>query len=124
MRSLKILLIDDDPTVLAVTQALLEDLGHQVVARQGALGSTTAVVDEKPDVVLVDVEMPALRGDRLMGLIRARRGLERTAFILYSGKDSYALEDLARQHGAIGAIRKTGDLDDFVRDFERLMKSV
>jgi CheY-like chemotaxis protein len=124
VESLKVLVVDDDPVVLEVTRAAIAALGHRVVTKQGALGTAVAILRERPDVVLVDLQMPALSGHeiiRLVGEQELRAGSRRTAFILYSGTPASNLEEVALRAGAIGAIRKTPDLVELRRAFEKLV---
>ena len=120
---LKVLIVDDDPTVLAVTRALLEDLGYEVTVRNEALGTTAVILREQPDVVLLDIEMPALSGDKLMHLVANRRELRGVSFILHSGARAQDLQRLTEETGALGAIAKTGDHLAFTSEFQRLVRS-
>jgi DNA-binding NtrC family response regulator len=63
-----LLLVDDEPAVLKVTQRLLERRGYQVVACNSAEEALTLLGREVFDVVLSDVQMPGMGG---LGLLRA-----------------------------------------------------
>lgn len=122
--ALKVLIVDDDPTVLAIASALLEDRGYEVATRSRALGTTGIILREKPDVVVLDVQMPALNGDELLTLLKSRPGLENTHYILFSGQEEAQLRAMAERTGALGFIVKTGNHDDFVREFEVLVRRI
>ena len=49
----KVLVVDNDPIVLGVTRARLESAGYQVVTRDKAPGTSRAILEEDPDVVLL-----------------------------------------------------------------------
>jgi PAS domain S-box-containing protein len=73
-RQLCILAVDDDNLVLANVTAMLEDLGHKVIA----VGSGTRAleaIDSTPDIdmVITDQAMPVMTGLQLIEQIRARR---------------------------------------------------
>jgi PAS domain S-box-containing protein len=73
-RQLCILAVDDDSLVLANVTAMLEDLGHQVIAVDaGARAIET--IDSTPaiDLVITDQTMPVMTGLQLIEEIRARR---------------------------------------------------
>jgi CheY-like chemotaxis protein len=91
--------------------------------RDSALGTSAAILRERPDVVLMDVEMPGLSGDRLVELLRGRLVGQEVMFILYSGTRSDDLDALVAKTGAAGGIAKTGDQHRFVADFERILKT-
>lgn len=60
--SKKILVIEDDPVNLQLVEFRLEKEGYEVVsARDGDIGLEKAQ-NEKPDLILLDVEMPNMNG--------------------------------------------------------------
>jgi CheY-like chemotaxis protein len=115
----KILVVDDDPTTLEMIGALLEAQGHSVVLRDTALGTTQVIIRDCPDVVLLDVRMPGLSGDKLAELISSRRGRE--IVVLYSGSPQRELGELARRCGAAGFITKTSNPSEFLERFESIL---
>src|SRR5690242_20012919 len=58
-----ILVVDDSPVVLELTGSALEGAGYKVVLRSRGEGTVAAVLQERPDLVLLDVNMPRLSGD-------------------------------------------------------------
>ena len=58
MTSKKILLIDDDLVLQAIAQDHLTRDGFTVVCASDAATGIQAVIDEKPDIVLLDVILP------------------------------------------------------------------
>ena len=124
---MKVLLVDDDPVVLEVTRAVLQSLGHEVVTRDHALGTTAVICTERPQVVLMDVQMPGVSGDELIRIVRDRGLLaddQRTVFILYSGRSSEELERLVADTGALGAIQKTDNPVAMGEAFQRLVEQI
>lgn len=124
---MKVLVLDDDPVVLEVTAAVLESLGHEVLTRERALGSTQVLITEQPEVALVDIEMPGLSGDELIRLVRENSLLPEehpTAFVLYSGRGAEELERLVAETGALGAIRKSANPAEFAGAFTRMIEKL
>jgi CheY-like chemotaxis protein len=71
-RSLSILAVDDDNLVLTNTVAMLDDLGHRVVAaRSGAEALDILRRGEKFDLAITDQVMPEMTGQQLATLIEA-----------------------------------------------------
>jgi CheY-like chemotaxis protein len=116
-----VLVVDDDPVILELVRGWLEDAGYAVEVRDSALGTTQQVAIEQPDVVLLDVMMPALSGGELAQLIRRHHRTALASVILHSSLDRQELESLVAKTGALGALAKTNDADQFVADFDRLM---
>jgi CheY-like chemotaxis protein len=117
----KVLVVDDDPIILEVTRERLEGVGHEVHVRDQALGTSQWIAGNSPDVLLVDVMMPALSGAELASLLK-RRGLN-LVIILYSSKSMVELKTLVRETGAVGAISKSLNDTAFLRQFELLTRS-
>jgi PAS domain S-box-containing protein len=73
-RPLRVLAVDDDSLVLANVVAMLEDLGHKVIAAGSgpraieAFESTPAI-----DLVITDHAMPVMTGLQLIDILRSRR---------------------------------------------------
>ena len=115
-----VLVVDDDPIVLAVTRERLEGAGYTVHTREEALGTSQWTAEFQPDVVLLDVNMPALTGPDLANLLKKRRATKDVTIILYSSLEPDELQAKLRATGAVGAIQKTGDARRFMEEFERL----
>ncbi|KQY89541.1 PAS domain-containing sensor histidine kinase [Brevundimonas sp. Root1423] len=76
-RGLRILVVDDDRLVLTNTVAMLEDLGHTVVAAESARqGLAAAQKDPGIDLVITDEVMPRMSGSEMAGrMLESRPGL-------------------------------------------------
>jgi two-component system, OmpR family, response regulator len=115
-----VLVVDDDPIVLEVTRERLESAGYVVHIREEALGTSQWSAEFQPDILLLDVNMPALTGLDLAQLLKKRRATKDIPIILYSTLDSSELQKKLRSTGAVGAIQKSGDKRRFLEEFERL----
>lgn len=104
------LVVDDDPTMLEVIATVLRDAGLTSVetAADGEAALERLVAD-RVELLVCDLNMPAMDGVRLLGLIAA--AAVRPAIILLSGEDSRVL-DASRQFAeaknlaVLGALRK------------------
>ena len=73
----KVLLVDDDAVSLELMAMLLAYEGHQVVRATGAEAALSMLASEKasrPDVLLVDLQMPGISGGQLAERVRAMKG--------------------------------------------------
>jgi CheY-like chemotaxis protein len=118
---LKVMVVDDDATVLEVTAAVLEQHGYDVRTRESALGTSLAIIREKPDVVLLDVHMPGLSGNRLAELMAPKPGRVSPLVILHSASSLSELEQLAAGCGAADVMEKTANPVAFMRRFESIL---
>src|SRR5262249_53698817 len=105
--------VDDDEIVLEVTRERLEAVGYQLVLRTSGLGTSAAVLRERPDFLLLDLNMPALDGEAIARLIGANGASNAPAVILYSASDRTELLKMANRCGAVGIIQKTSNANIF-----------
>ncbi|HWZ92579.1 MAG TPA: response regulator [Polyangiaceae bacterium] len=122
MSQRKILVIDDSEIVLEVTRVALEAAGHRVVTHDRAAGCVALILQEKPDLVLMDVNMPHLSGDTIIGVLGKAQPTGDTVMLLHSSLAADILRVKAETVGAHGFIQKTGDLFALVREVNRWLK--
>lgn len=66
-----ILVVDDDPAILAAVGAVLESTGLRMVGLEDPARFYTVLADARPDLVILDLDMPRLRGDELCRVVRS-----------------------------------------------------
>ncbi|WPB76094.1 response regulator [Archangium violaceum] len=101
----RVLVVDDDPDLLELVRRTLSP-HFEVQTHHSALGVSNLVRNGEPDLVLLDVNFPALKGDQVVSLAR-RYAPRTTKFILYSASDEAKLRSLARASGADGYLSKS-----------------
>ena len=69
---MKILLVDDDPDLLAVTGFALQQAGFLVVKAADGAAGFDAFQRERPDLAVLDINMPNLNGFELAQKLRER----------------------------------------------------
>lgn len=111
---LRVLIIDDDVDFLELMKRRLARRGLEVHTTQSPIGFTHLVYATSPDVVLIDVNLPAVSGTRLVQLARAK-AREGTRFYLLSQLDQSELDGLAREHECDGAFNKHTPIDRIVQ---------
>jgi CheY-like chemotaxis protein len=60
----KILIVDDEPSVVAYLETLLQDNGYDTVSAENGRIASEKVRSEKPDLVCLDITMPEQSGIR------------------------------------------------------------
>ena len=115
------MVVDDSVLVCRALERALGAEGFEVVTRLNPIGTGAAIAREKPDVVLLDVSMPALDGGEVLAtLAQARR---RPRVLLPSDRDPAELEALARRHGADGTIPKGTPVAEIAQRLRRLVRA-
>jgi len=62
----KILIIDDDQTNIKLVQKRLEEAGYEVILALDGEAGLQRAEEEKPDLIILDVEMPKMDGYQFM----------------------------------------------------------
>ena len=119
----KILVVDDSEVVLGVAKAMLEEAGYEVETNGRATGSVALILHTKPDLVLLDVNMPSLRGDMIARMSVATNNSTGTIVVLHSTLPEKELERLAQESGAHGYIKETNNSHQFVRQVRAFLDS-
>ena len=82
----KILVVDDSGAMLRNVKGWLEDHCQVVLANSGAMGIKYLGTD-RPDLVLLDYEMPIVDGKQVLGMIRAEKEFADMPVIFLTSKD-------------------------------------
>ncbi|MDX2052187.1 MAG: response regulator [Polyangiaceae bacterium] len=115
-------MVDDDPIVLETCREWLVAAGFEVAVRDQALGTSRLISQWLPDIVLLDVMMPALGGTDLALLLKKSALTQKIHIVLHSSKPDAELSALIAQTGALGAISKNSDGEAFIAAFRSLSK--
>jgi two-component system alkaline phosphatase synthesis response regulator PhoP len=103
--SAKIFLIDDDLVTLKLFKNALEKAGFEVLASSEAIGTTNRAKEFSPQIILLDVMMPTLPGNKIVKILKEK--VPGNPFIiLYSNKDEDELKKIAEECGADDCITK------------------
>ncbi len=94
-----ILVVDDSITVRRVTQRLLKREGYRVVLASDGLDALEKLQEEKPTVVLSDIEMPRMDGFDLARNIRADVRLRDLPIIMITSRIAGKHRDHAKELG-------------------------
>jgi DNA-binding NarL/FixJ family response regulator len=111
----RVVLADDEPLLRAGLRTVLEAGGRvRVVGEVGDGAELLAAVDRhRPDVVLVDVQMPGVGGLQALGALRARPSAPPTAVLTTFDLDEYVAEAL--RMGVQGFLLKDAEPAALVR---------
>ena len=110
----RILLVDDDARLTLITQRRLEHAGFEVATTNHSFGVLNLVAMTRPDVVLMDMNMPGLNGSELVNLLRQDAELCETRVLFYSGIARAELRCICKSAGANGFVHKMDKFDDLV----------
>ena len=85
----KILFIDDDPTILLISEIMLEDLGYDVITADGGVSGIELLKTNIIDLVLLDLMMTDIYGLDVLKYIKEKEEFKNIPVIIQTGiKDS------------------------------------
>src|SRR3954463_8272316 len=96
-----ILLVDDRPDKLLALEAVLEDLGQNVIRAYSGREALRNVLSHDFAVILLDVNMPGMDGFETAALIRQRKNSEHIPIIFIT---AFGDEMLAARGYSLGAV--------------------
>ncbi len=104
----RILLIDDDEDMLAMTRRWLEKAGYEVEAVASGKEALQLISDQKPDLVLLDYAMPEMSGPEVLSAIRANEEWADIPVLFRTGLDDADAASAESGLGADGIVAKSG----------------
>ena len=116
-RQPKIMLIEDDERLARVLEDAIRQKNWTVRTLNNGFQIVTEVGRFEPDLLLLDINMPGLRGDaaaRLLTQVSRKAGVRETPIMVLSALDDHRLQTITENIGAIGYIQKAHSIDTVV----------
>lgn len=117
----KILVVEDNETNLYMMRFMLVENGYQVVEARDGLEGVKLAGSEKPDLVLMDIQLPLLDGYEATKQIKAN---EKTKHIPIIALTSYAMvgdREKSLQAGCTGYIEKPINPETLMAEIEQYL---
>jgi|GEM_PF-1843074 len=123
----KIIIIDDETSFINIFSAVLVKAGFEVKGFSNPKEALVKMVEEKPDLILLDVAMPEMDGFMVFESLKKdfKDKMPKVIFLTNLGETISGVsidEQYAKDLGAQGYIRKTDDLDKIVQKVKDLLK--
>src|ERR1700682_4843758 len=109
----RILVVDDNPDIMALMQELLATRGYEVVAVPGAIHGEAEILRHPPDLILSDVVMPGKSGYELCRELKENPATRLIPFVLITGLTDRQDRLLGIESGGDGFFPKA----DFSQEF-------
>ena len=105
-----VMMVDDDPLLIELTQAFLKDAGYRrLLSTADAAGAVAMLLRELPDVLLLDLNMPQVSGFDVLAAMRADPVLRHIPVIVLTSADDAQTKLKALDLGASDFLRKPVD---------------
>lgn len=109
MNKKKILIVDDDPAIRQGYQIRLKANGYDTCFAVDAISGVTQARDQNPDLIILDLGLPAGDGFVVMGRLRAMTALSMIPVLVVSARDRLATKERAIAAGAKAFLQKPVD---------------
>ena len=108
-----IVIVDDDPTVRRLGAALLKSAGHEVVDRESGDGLESLLAARRPDLLLLDIQIPGRDGFALLDAVRNVQGDQPLKVVALSGGSAPDERERIHTAGFDGFLPKPIDVRGF-----------
>ncbi|HTU00235.1 MAG TPA: response regulator [Candidatus Sulfotelmatobacter sp.] len=105
-RRREVLVIDDDPHVVAMVSAILSPDRFQVSGAEAGDAGIALATARAPDLILLDLEMPGKTGYQVCHLLKQDAATRRIPIVMLTASDDPALNRTAYAAGAAACILK------------------
>ena len=108
-RKARILVIDDSRSVRELLELHLRGAGYEALGAEDAVEAGKLIVERRPDLLIVDINMPYMSGLEFVAALRADPEVRAIPVIFLSSREDVAQE--ARRLGAVACLTKPAAAD-------------
>ncbi|MFU8805002.1 MAG: response regulator [Bradymonadaceae bacterium] len=106
----RVLIIDDSELIVQMLTMVCQGEGFEVVSCLGFAEVEEAVRGSSPDVIVTDLNLPAIPGGDIVAALRTISQISDRPIVLISGQPQDTLDRIAAERGAQGALSKDAGL--------------
>lgn len=115
-RAPRVLVVEDDAATARVVKGALTEAGFVVETLDKGFLLVAVVLRFQPDILILDINLPDMRGDTAMKMVRRATnvGGKAVPVVILSGLPIEQLMEIQGHLGAVGCIQKPASLDTIV----------
>jgi len=119
----KMLIIDDEPDLVSTMQCRLEWCKFKVVTANSGEEGLEKAANEKPDLILLDIDMPGMNGHEVLDRLRNSPNLRNIPVIMCTALCDP--EDIAKasSYGVADYIAKPFDFSELVEKISNVLRN-
>ena len=120
---MRVLVIDDSATIVAVLGKMLRQNGYEVLSAGDAESGIELATTELPDLIFLDIVLPGMNGFAALRQLRRNPELQRTPIIMISGNLQATEQYYAQRIGADDFMKKPFGRDEVFGRLNRLIEA-
>ena len=117
----KILVVDDDLNIVKVVESRLKANGYEVTHSGDGLDGIKKATSEKPDLILLDVNMPHMNGLEALKKLKNDEGTKPIPVIMFTARHELGEIKNMFASGAVDYISKPFDSSELLKKIERVL---
>ncbi|MEE8128276.1 MAG: response regulator transcription factor [Nitrospinaceae bacterium] len=119
-----LLLVDDDPEILTLLQAKLKDEPFEIFTATEGESALNTVRTQKPDLVVLDVNLPGLSGLEICRSLKADKNTRGIPIIMLSARSEEIDRVLGLEFGADDYVTKPFNTQELILRINNVLKRV
>ena len=116
-----ILYVEDNPDNRTLVRRILVAEDYEVLEAVNALDALNILKNNRPDLILMDINMPDMDGYTLTTRIKSMPGFERIPILAVTANVMRGDKERTLEAGCDGYIQKPLDIDQLIREVERFL---
>jgi CheY-like chemotaxis protein len=117
----KVMVVDDAVADLRLIETILKSAGHRVVCCEGGARVEERMVDEQPDLVLLDIVMPDRNGYEILRGLKKDPRTKDTPVVFVSSKNQPSDRAWGKRQGAAEYLAKPFTSDELLGVVQQLI---
>src|SRR5689334_19014331 len=119
----RVLVIDDDDSLLHVMELMLKRAGHEVTIRNTVRSGIETAFAEQPELIIVDVMMPELNGYQVCHVLRTNPRTKHIPLMVLTALHGHDFEADAMASGADAYVTKPVTMEILREEVGKLLES-
>ena len=116
-----ILYVEDNSDNRMLVRRILVSEDYSLVEAKNAAEALEAIKTTKPDLILMDINMPDMDGYTLTTKIKSMPGFERVPILAITANVMRGDREKTLEAGCDGYIQKPLDIDQLIKEIERFL---
>jgi two-component system cell cycle response regulator DivK len=116
-----ILYVEDNPDNRLLVRRILLSQDYALLEAKDALDALNVLERARPDLILMDINMPDMDGYTLTAKIKSMPGFERVPILALTANVMRGDKEKTLEAGCDGYIQKPLDIDQLIREVERFL---
>ena len=110
----RVLIIEDDPVVIQSTSMVLETVGCEVCSGLGGEEGLARAVEERPDLILLDIMMPDLDGWQVLQKLKSSEETRDIPVVIFTAYEVSRGREGLVERGAVGLVQKPFEPEELI----------